>query len=173
MNPLCFQHIKNFVTGALVENFKATGQVIGDSHFDRYAHESAEVVFGYLNGNKTLDGTCSDFQCTIALEAKKVFKSSMSASDKVVGSHIYHSNTGEVSNKKPPVLVEMTQIRVGDFLVFTNGSGELFVQPTDHTGSKTTSQPFRCQSSQSGLKIAAKHIDIVPYGGSTGILLSN
>jgi len=172
MAKLEIDHVRYFVTGALVENFKATGQKIDDVHFDRYRDQCVEVVYSYLHGKKTLDGSCSDFQCTIALEAKKVFKLSMVELDKVIDSHIYRNKINEVSDKKPSVLVEMTQIRVGDFYVYTNGSGELFVQPTDHKGNKTTSEAFRCSSSENGIKIACQHIDIVPYGGSNGIHLT-
>lgn len=41
--------------------------------FHDFVNRTHTVVFRYLRGTQTLDGTCSDFECTIAIEARRVF----------------------------------------------------------------------------------------------------
>lgn len=156
--------VKHYVTGALVEYFKQTNQKVDDENFDHYRNSTIEIVIGYLNGRVKLDSRCSDFQCTVAINAKTDLCITLE--------EVIHGTSIHEKSEPAPVLKEMTQIRVGDFYVYANGSHELFVQPTDYKGNKTTSEAFRCSSSENGIKIACQHIDIVPYGGSNGIHLT-
>jgi hypothetical protein len=43
-------------------------------NFLDFVKRTHDVVYGYLQGEKSLDGTCSDLECNLALEAKKVFE---------------------------------------------------------------------------------------------------
>lgn len=64
------KHVEWFVLGACKEYFSKCHN--GD-WLEEYARDTIDVVWGYLRGTKTLDGTCSDFQCTTAHAAKQVF----------------------------------------------------------------------------------------------------
>lgn len=44
-----------------------------DHRFQDFVHRTHTVVWRYLQGHITLDGTCSDLECTMALEAKRIF----------------------------------------------------------------------------------------------------
>lgn len=43
--------------------------------FYRFCLRTHDVAYKYLKGRKTLDGTCSDFECTVALNVHTTFKS--------------------------------------------------------------------------------------------------
>jgi hypothetical protein len=46
-----------------------------DQAFLSFAHRTHNVCWRYLNGQQTLDGTCSDFECDVAIKCRAVFKS--------------------------------------------------------------------------------------------------
>lgn len=41
--------------------------------FRDFVNRTHHIVFRFLRGQQTLDGSCSDFECTLALEAKYTF----------------------------------------------------------------------------------------------------
>jgi hypothetical protein len=70
------KHVRWFVHGAVHDYCNQTHALAPHEHQKRadYVERTLEVVWGYLRGTKTLDGSCSDLQCNVALEAFKVFK---------------------------------------------------------------------------------------------------
>ena len=76
-----------------------------------------------------------------------------------------HPENGE--KQIPPSLVPMDSIRVGDFYIFTNESGELFIEPI---GSK---EQYRCARKDGKLHISAHTVTFAPYGANCpGFLVS-
>lgn len=67
------KHIQWFVMGAIHEWNEASGANFDDDGLTGYIGSTVNIVIGYLNGTRVLDGKCSDLQCTIAIEAKKIF----------------------------------------------------------------------------------------------------
>lgn len=64
-------HLQWFVWGAMAEWAKHNGVEKLDYE---YVLRTMNVVDGYVRGHRrTLDGSLSDLQCRIAIEAKKVF----------------------------------------------------------------------------------------------------
>lgn len=68
------KHIQWFVWGALAEYDYYTNLGLSAVEFQRFLAETVNVVIGYVNGARALDGKCTDIQCTIALEAAKLFR---------------------------------------------------------------------------------------------------
>lgn len=64
-----------WVLGACIEwNETAKQFAPRDVHeFRRFVERVHTIVVRFLRGQQTLDGTCSDLECTLALEAKQVF----------------------------------------------------------------------------------------------------
>lgn len=60
--------VKWMVTGACKEYFD---RCHNGAWLEDYYRSTLDVVWGYLRGTKTLNGSCSDFQCDIALEIKR------------------------------------------------------------------------------------------------------
>ena len=73
IDPDRLQAIMWFVAGAMLIHANNTDQKAQDPNFLLYIYETTEVVLGYVKGTRRLDGSCSDIQCHIALEAKKAF----------------------------------------------------------------------------------------------------
>ena len=48
-----------------------------DMSFMLFMGRTYSVVLKYLKGQQTLDGTCSDLECDLALRAEKIFKGLM------------------------------------------------------------------------------------------------
>ena len=46
---------------------------IDSSEFQDFVHRTHSVIYRYLQGQQTLNGSCSDLECTLALEAKELF----------------------------------------------------------------------------------------------------
>lgn len=46
----------------------------GSREFDEYVYRVHTKVWRYLNGQQTLDASCSDLVCTMALEARALFR---------------------------------------------------------------------------------------------------
>lgn len=63
-----------FVTGAVAEYFQRTSMNLDSKEFENYCHRATDTVWRYLRGTKTLDGTCSDLECSVAHLAEKLFK---------------------------------------------------------------------------------------------------
>jgi hypothetical protein len=64
-------HLRMFVRGACAERMDREPNFCPDPR--DFAARTLEVVWAYLEGRKTLDGSCSDFECWLAHEAAKVF----------------------------------------------------------------------------------------------------
>ena len=65
-----------YVTGACVE-YNSHVKIFSDTSsadFYLFRNRVHDVVWKYIHGHKVLDGTCSDFECTLALSAAPVFK---------------------------------------------------------------------------------------------------
>lgn len=63
-----------WVWGACVEwNDHAKQFDVTSTAFTDFVSRTHWVVFRFLRGQQTLDGSCSDFECTLALEAKYTF----------------------------------------------------------------------------------------------------
>lgn len=67
------KHIQWFVIGALVEWNNITETVEEGEILDGFIADGANIVIGYLNGTRRLDGTVHDQICIVAHEAAKVF----------------------------------------------------------------------------------------------------
>ena len=69
------KHTWRWVTGACIEWNNQVQQFadISSAAFLDFRHRVHHVVYRYLRGQQTLDGTCSDLECTLALEAAQVF----------------------------------------------------------------------------------------------------
>ena len=50
---------------------------IGDPAFQDFVHRTHTVVWKYLTGQHGLTGSCSDFECNTAMQARAVFKDLM------------------------------------------------------------------------------------------------
>ena len=70
------KHLAWFIAGAMHEYCDRSGALAAHETRLRqdYINNPVEVTLGYLKGTRDLDGTCSDMQCTVAMEARKVFK---------------------------------------------------------------------------------------------------
>jgi len=71
------KHVLWFVTGAVIEHCNRLGvspRPMDRTAYEGYINETLDVVWGYLRGSRTLDGRCSDMQCDLAMEARKLFK---------------------------------------------------------------------------------------------------
>lgn len=69
--PLSIDHLSWFVRGAYAKRDVDTNQKSPIS--ERFIWDNTRGVLLYLQGKKTLDGTCSDTFCDIAAAAMKVF----------------------------------------------------------------------------------------------------
>ena len=68
------KHTLRWTLGACVEwNQWAKQFDMNSREFHDFALRTHTVVWRYLRGIQTLDGSCSDFECTLAIEAKHVF----------------------------------------------------------------------------------------------------
>ena len=47
---------------------------MNSQQFQDFVHRTHNIVYRYISGKQTLDGSCSDFECTISIEAKHVFR---------------------------------------------------------------------------------------------------
>lgn len=65
------KHVQLFVIGACQQREAQSPGFCDD--LTRFTQATVEVVWAYLQGRKTLDGSCSDFDCWLAHEAAKVF----------------------------------------------------------------------------------------------------
>jgi len=66
------KHIAWFVTGALMEYYDRVGW--DSKQYELYTRDSIEKVWRYLTvSSQTIDGSYSDIQAHIALEAGRVF----------------------------------------------------------------------------------------------------
>jgi hypothetical protein len=70
------KHLKWFVTGALLDYFKATGQFT-KAEFEKLEQDTMHKVIMYLRGRQLFDASFSDAQADIAYAAKKVFYSEL------------------------------------------------------------------------------------------------
>lgn len=59
------KHVTWFVHGACHEHY--------ETPTPKLLREVTELVWFYLHGSQVLDGSCSDFECTLALDAARVF----------------------------------------------------------------------------------------------------
>lgn len=60
-----------FVLGATYQHLKEGGQDM--AQLEPYAQDTLNKVVCYLRGIGRLDASCSDFQCSMGHEAKKLF----------------------------------------------------------------------------------------------------
>lgn len=67
------QYVGFFVRGMMMDHAIKTGQKACSESYEHYIGVTTSVVIAYLQGRKTLDGSCSDIQCHVAIEAKKAF----------------------------------------------------------------------------------------------------
>lgn len=65
------KHVEWFVRGACQEREERDPGFTNDLH--QFTMSTLTVVWRYLRMQQRLDGTCSDFDCHVALEAEKVF----------------------------------------------------------------------------------------------------
>lgn len=70
--------------------------------------------------------------------------------------------------ENPLKVDDKTVVKIGDFHVYTNGSGELFVKPITNTG---VSQAVRMANRNGVLHISANGFDYSPYGACPGFLV--
>lgn len=75
------KHIQWFVAGAVHEWNHYSGAALSGDRLQEYIGGTVNVVIGYLQGTRKLDGTCSDLQCTVSLEAEKVFAVTQDAAE--------------------------------------------------------------------------------------------
>lgn len=70
------KHVLWFVAGAVHEYCDRTQALAPAEHDKRlsYIDSTVEVTLGYMRGVRDLDGSCSDLQCDVAMEARKVFQ---------------------------------------------------------------------------------------------------
>lgn len=70
------KHLAWFVAGAVHAHCDRTGSLSPHETELRkvYIDQTLAVVCGYLSGQRDLDGSCSDMQCDVAMEARKVFR---------------------------------------------------------------------------------------------------
>lgn len=158
------QIITNFVTGHLVTYFKTIGQKIDDDNFNNYQIRCVETAFSHIFQRKVLDASCSDFECEVSLKAKKLYEQ-LSEKKEVCGSPLSYSGLeDEDLPKNPPALKEETVIKVGDFEVFTHGSGEMFIKTSEN-------KTYRCKVEKGCIVVAATNATVTSYGGCSGIML--
>jgi hypothetical protein len=69
------KHVRYFVAGAMTEYYLRTGRgsEISTNTYEFNLLDVTNTVIRYLAGTKTLDGSCSDFECSIAHEAAKIW----------------------------------------------------------------------------------------------------
>lgn len=65
------QHVEFFVRGACQLRWEADPGFCAD--LGDFTRRTFAVVWRYLQGRQTLDGSCSDYDCWLAHEAAKVF----------------------------------------------------------------------------------------------------
>lgn len=46
---------------------------LNSQEFLSFAHRTHNVCWRYLHSRQNLDGSCSDFECTVALDARSLF----------------------------------------------------------------------------------------------------
>lgn len=68
------KHLRWFVYGAVAEWDRASGANLGTTSLVHYSSVTETKVLAYLSGITDADASFSDLQCTIALEAKALFK---------------------------------------------------------------------------------------------------
>jgi hypothetical protein len=117
-----FDLIKNvslYVQGACLEwnrhykQFDANGE-----EFQRFCERTTEIVFAYIRGKKTLDGSCSDFECTLSIDASKVFglNREESLADSRIRNIWLHSGGNIVGSEKVGFTGSMPEDRLLPFL---------------------------------------------------------
>ena len=69
------KHTMTFVQGACVEWNSHSKQFIHvTSHdFHDFVFRTHIIAYKYLQGQIPLDGSCSDFECEVAMNVKKIF----------------------------------------------------------------------------------------------------
>ena len=68
-------HTLRWVYGyCLLWNQQANQFAPGSREFDEFVHRVHTKVWNYLHGKQTLDASCSDLECTMALEARALFR---------------------------------------------------------------------------------------------------
>lgn len=72
-NKYELKHLEWFIRGSLIEYFKATGQNTQDQEFEYYLIGTINKVQTYLATGRGCDASFSDWQCEVAMAAKKVF----------------------------------------------------------------------------------------------------
>ena len=65
-----------YVIGACYKWENDAKQFVGrPNDFRSFYLRTHDVCWKYLNGQKTLDGSCSDFECDTAIKMRRVFRS--------------------------------------------------------------------------------------------------
>jgi hypothetical protein len=69
------KQVRRWVLGACTEWNEQVKQFadLNGVEFRAFVERTANVVIRYIRGQQTLDGSCSDLECTLAIEARHVF----------------------------------------------------------------------------------------------------
>jgi len=67
------KHVIWFVKGAVVDYHNAMRSSSSPYEMESHSLAVLDTVLRYLNGSIELDGRCSDLECDLALQAKKIF----------------------------------------------------------------------------------------------------
>lgn len=62
-----------YVWGACVQYNRQMSNHVSEDQLDQWVTRVHGIVWKYLHGKQTLDGSCSDFECGLALKANSVF----------------------------------------------------------------------------------------------------
>ncbi len=64
-----------YIMGACLEWEQHAKQFIGrPEDFHQFCLRTHDVCWKYARGQKTLNGSCSDFECTTAMEMRRAFR---------------------------------------------------------------------------------------------------
>lgn len=72
------KNVRRFVAGACLDHPGRPDEHMNlppwdQGSFHAFVERTTNVVWKYLHGSQTLDGSCSDFECVLSIEAAQVF----------------------------------------------------------------------------------------------------